>query len=203
LQGTEHPQIKGQIHNPLAVSLASVAILTGSLQAAVQFQGINMLDLGFRNASVPNMGAVTQSAFPCGTPANLGGINLHLTFNFSDDTFHAVSLTNEVDIHNLRKSTTTWANRVNGAAGHRGKDPTIFTVTNTGSGRPDPKAFADRAFRSILTPGAVPSPPFKVIFPKMPRKQASGNEGFRERVKSTQALNTLIRNSSLSHGEIR
>jgi len=203
LQGTEHPQIKGQIHNPLAESLASAVMLTGSLQAAVQFQGIDMLDLGFRNASVANIGAVTQSAFPCGTPANLGGINLHLTFNFSNDTFHAVSLTNGVDIHNFSKSITTWANRVNGAAGHRGKDPTSFTVTNTGSGRPDPKAFADRAFRSILTPVAVPSLAFKVIFPMMPRKQAFGNERFRERVKSTQALNIIVRSPSLSHREIR
>jgi len=74
LQGTKNLQITGPIYYPFAISMASVAMPTGSSQAAVQSQTVNTLDLGLGNASVANIGAVTRSVFPYGAPANLGGL---------------------------------------------------------------------------------------------------------------------------------
>ncbi len=61
---------------PKALTKAAAAILltAASATAAIQFQTIDMLAIGLGNASVANIGPVTQESFPYGNPALLGGV---------------------------------------------------------------------------------------------------------------------------------
>jgi hypothetical protein len=54
--------------------LAAGLLSTAVSPAAIQFQTIDMLAIGLGNASVSNIGPVTQSSFPYGTPSTLGGV---------------------------------------------------------------------------------------------------------------------------------
>ncbi len=57
-----------------ATMATTIFVSAGKSPAAVQFQTIDMLAIGLGNASVANIGPVTQESFPYGNPSTVGGV---------------------------------------------------------------------------------------------------------------------------------